>query len=237
MKPADLSEAERERLKRQYRCAGRALGGRGKPLLQRHSPRGPAWRAQQLTARFYCRGVFWDRKTKRWRCQLGYQSKKIFLGYFDDAGEAARAYDQKLVELRGAGGEWALALQGVCLVGSAASACRWLGPHHLECRCNCCCTCAVVLRPCRHPCWRAPHPSAVWARPCRRRLAHACRHGLGLPAQQRVGPPRLIAASHSDRSSCCPATAACCPPRSACSVAAIHACITQPAPTSRSQST
>jgi hypothetical protein len=52
------------------------------------------------------RGVFWDRKTKRWRCQLGYQSKKIFLGYFDDAGEAARAYDQKLVELRGAGGEY-----------------------------------------------------------------------------------------------------------------------------------
>lgn len=51
------------------------------------------------------RGVFWDRKTKRWRCQLGYQSKKIFLGYFDDAGEAARAYDQKLVELRGAGGK------------------------------------------------------------------------------------------------------------------------------------
>lgn len=28
-KPSDLSEAERERLKRQYRCAGRALGGRG----------------------------------------------------------------------------------------------------------------------------------------------------------------------------------------------------------------
>eukprot|EP00775_Hariotina_reticulata_P008865 gene8865-9044_t len=68
---AQLTEAEREKLKRQYR------------------------------------GVFWDRKTKRWRCQLGYQSKKIFLGYFDDAVEAARAYDQKLVELRGAG-----ALQG-----------------------------------------------------------------------------------------------------------------------------
>jgi hypothetical protein len=57
------------------------------------------------------RGVFWDRKTRRWRCQLGYQSKKIFLGYFDDAGEAARAYDQKLVELRGAGGESAAARQ------------------------------------------------------------------------------------------------------------------------------
>lgn len=59
-----------------------------------------------LLLRLSCkhRGVFWDRKTRRWRCQLGYQSKKIFLGYFDDAGEAARAYDQKLVELRGAGG-------------------------------------------------------------------------------------------------------------------------------------
>ncbi len=50
------------------------------------------------------RGVFWDKKTRRWRCQLGYQSKKIFLGYFDDAGEAAKAYDTKLVELRGAAG-------------------------------------------------------------------------------------------------------------------------------------
>jgi hypothetical protein len=64
------------------------------------------------------RGVFWDRKTRRWRCQLGYQSKKIFLGYFDDAGEAARAYDQKLVELRGAGGE-----------AAAATACRTTIEH------------------------------------------------------------------------------------------------------------
>eukprot|EP00882_Tetradesmus_deserticola_P031210 GHRQ01035287.1.p1 GENE.GHRQ01035287.1~~GHRQ01035287.1.p1 ORF type:complete len:180 (-),score=12.47 GHRQ01035287.1:147-686(-) len=62
------------------------------------------------------RGVFWDRKTRRWRCQLGYQSKKIFLGYFDDAGEAARAYDQKLVELRGAG--------GAATTRAAAAACR-----------------------------------------------------------------------------------------------------------------
>lgn len=61
----------------------------------------------------YCRGVFWDKKTSRWRCQLGYQSKKIFLGYFDDASEAARAYDQKLVELRGAGGRPATFLSNV----------------------------------------------------------------------------------------------------------------------------
>jgi hypothetical protein len=51
-----------------------------------------------------CRGVFWDKKTRRWRCQLGYQSKKIFLGYFDTAQDAAKAYDRKLVELRGASG-------------------------------------------------------------------------------------------------------------------------------------
>ncbi|KIY98262.1 hypothetical protein MNEG_9699 [Monoraphidium neglectum] len=62
----ELSDAERERLKRQYR------------------------------------GVFWDKKTRRWRCQLGFQSKKIFLGYFDTAQDAAKAYDRKLVELRGA---------------------------------------------------------------------------------------------------------------------------------------
>jgi hypothetical protein len=122
-KPSDLSEAERERLKRQYRCAGHALEARESRCCKSIHRRAPAWRAQQLTALSCCRGVFWDRKTKRWRCQLGYQSKKIFLGYFDDAGEAARAYDQKLVELRGAGGGWALALQGVCLVGSAAGAC------------------------------------------------------------------------------------------------------------------
>lgn len=78
-----------------------------KPLLSEHNQR---LLSLCLTTHptCCCRGVFWDRKTKRWRCQLGYQSKKIFLGYFDDAGEAARAYDQKLVELRGAGGEYGL---------------------------------------------------------------------------------------------------------------------------------
>jgi hypothetical protein len=50
------------------------------------------------------RGVFWDKKSRRWRCQLGHKNKKIFLGYFNDAAEAARAYDAKLVELNGANG-------------------------------------------------------------------------------------------------------------------------------------
>jgi hypothetical protein len=49
--------------------------------------------------------VFWDKKSRRWRCQLGHKNRKIFLGYFAVAEEAARAYDQKLVELHGGSGE------------------------------------------------------------------------------------------------------------------------------------
>lgn len=90
------------------------------------------------------RGVFWDKKTKRWRCQLGYQSKKIFLGYYEDPADAARAYDQKLVELRGAAGEgrgvggWVCTGVTGCLrvcIGrgcgrngdTPARLCRWVG--------------------------------------------------------------------------------------------------------------
>lgn len=54
--------------------------------------------------------MFWDKKSRRWRCQLGHKNKKIFLGYFGVAEDAARAYDQKLVELHGATG-WFV---GVC---------------------------------------------------------------------------------------------------------------------------
>lgn len=51
------------------------------------------------------RGVFWDRKNCRWRSQVGFQNKKIFMGYFNDAEDAARAYDRKLVELHGSTGK------------------------------------------------------------------------------------------------------------------------------------
>lgn len=57
------------------------------------------------------RGVFWDKKSRRWRCQLGHKNKKIFLGYFGVAEDAARAYDQKLVELHGVSGEGCRQLQ------------------------------------------------------------------------------------------------------------------------------
>jgi hypothetical protein len=49
--------------------------------------------------------VFWDRKTGRWRSQLGYNHRKLFMGYFESAEDAAVAYDCKAVELHGFNGE------------------------------------------------------------------------------------------------------------------------------------
>jgi hypothetical protein len=51
-----------------------------------------------------CRGVFWDRKNSRYRAQVGYQNKKIFLGYYPNPEDAARAYDRKALELQGTAG-------------------------------------------------------------------------------------------------------------------------------------
>lgn len=51
------------------------------------------------------RGVFWDRKNNRWRAQVGHNNRKIFMGYFAEPTQAARAYDKKLVQLRGTMGE------------------------------------------------------------------------------------------------------------------------------------
>jgi hypothetical protein len=47
------------------------------------------------------KGVMWDRRRKTWHAMIGYKGKKIFIGYFDDEEEAARAYDAKAKELYG----------------------------------------------------------------------------------------------------------------------------------------
>ena len=47
------------------------------------------------------RGVHWSKQHKKWQAQIQTKGKKIFLGYFDTAEEAAHAYDAKAFELWG----------------------------------------------------------------------------------------------------------------------------------------
>ncbi|KAI8468048.1 MAG: hypothetical protein J3K34DRAFT_394733 [Monoraphidium minutum] len=58
------------------------------------------------------RGVFWDGKNHRWRAQVGYKNKKIFLGYYHNPDEAAVAYDRKVVELHGTLAKTNYAIEG-----------------------------------------------------------------------------------------------------------------------------
>jgi hypothetical protein len=47
------------------------------------------------------KGVTWDELHQKWRAQVGYENKRIYLGIFDSETEAAGAYDAKAKELFG----------------------------------------------------------------------------------------------------------------------------------------
>lgn len=44
-------------------------------------------------------GVYWSTESRRWRCGITINRKKVHLGTFDDEEAAARAFDAKVVEL------------------------------------------------------------------------------------------------------------------------------------------
>jgi len=41
------------------------------------------------------RGVIWNKDTQRWRCSIFIDKKRKYLGFFDEAEEAARAFDEE----------------------------------------------------------------------------------------------------------------------------------------------
>jgi hypothetical protein len=47
------------------------------------------------------KGVIWVKGKKKWRAKLTFAGRPVFIGYFDDEKEAAKAYDAKARELFG----------------------------------------------------------------------------------------------------------------------------------------
>jgi len=47
------------------------------------------------------KGVFWEKRKRRWMAQLRYQTRKVFGGYFKDVTDAARAYDRMAIKYFG----------------------------------------------------------------------------------------------------------------------------------------
>ncbi len=47
------------------------------------------------------KGVYWSRKTKKWRAQIGHKGKRIHLGLFNEKEAAAAAYERAAKTIHG----------------------------------------------------------------------------------------------------------------------------------------
>lgn len=47
------------------------------------------------------KGVYWYKRKKVWYAAIQINNKKVYIGYFDDKVEAAKAYNNKALELHG----------------------------------------------------------------------------------------------------------------------------------------
>jgi hypothetical protein len=61
--------------------------------------RGPNRNGKPSTSKY--KGVFWCRNSGHFRARIVLNKKRIYLGYFDNEEDAARAYNAKAVELFG----------------------------------------------------------------------------------------------------------------------------------------
>ena len=48
-----------------------------------------------------CVGVYWAKRARRWRASIWHEGRNQHLGYFDEGQDAARAFDEAALRLRG----------------------------------------------------------------------------------------------------------------------------------------